>query len=945
MTRLTSFFFMLSMLSFPARADAQAASAVVRGTVVDVSSAPIVGATVAIEGTTFGAITDSEGKFLILGAEPGTAVVTVSFIGYKRFRSEPLELRRDESCELSVTLEPESSQLDGAVVVATRKVDSDAGLIAQMRSARYVASGISAQTIARTQDKDASEVIRRVPGISVIDDKFVIVRGLAQRYNNVWINGAAVPSSEADTRAFSFDVLPSSQIDNLLIVKSPAPELPADFSGGFIRIRTKVVPEENSLTISYGTGFNSVTHSNDFRYAPGSATDWLGFDNGMRSLKNVPHRVDNDDVTTVDRVTRTGFNNDWRVLSRRPTIDQKLNIALNRRFVTARRDAVGLVAALNYSNTNKSLLRMENSQFGIYNYTEDEPLYNFKYTDNQYTNDVKLGAMLNLSYVPAADKRSCVSRYEFRNIFNQLGRNRFTDREGWRNVSGYYEQQQDEYLYVSRSAYTGQFAGSHDWIRSGAKFDWNAAYSYSNRRQPDRRIVEREKNPENGIYEYSIDQGSVSRYFTSLDEHVVSAGANLSLPLFPDGTLRPELRTGLYGEYKTRRYATRNFLYKWNAYQNKLPAGFGSLPAEQIFAPENLGAPDKLHVQDETHNTDDYSAHSDVLAAYAALNMSLGRFNVYAGVRFESYRSSLESYPSETNFRTRTNTYRYNNALPSLNATYNLTPRMLVRLAYGMSVNRQEFRELSPSTYYDFDMFSTITGNPDLRQAVVQNVDLRYELYPAAGETISVAVFYKHFKNPIEWNYVDAGGSYQFSFENARSARNYGVEIDLRKSLAFIGMNNFMLTLNAAWIESKVLFGEQSREHDRPMQGQSPYLVNAGLFYQNGRIGFAAGILYNRIGKRIVGIGRVSTSGGDTFNSNIPDMYEMPRNSLDLTVGQRLCKWLEAKAAARDLLGDAVRFMQFPRFRDSEGVVHERSQTTKRYYPGRSFSLSLTATF
>ena len=434
MTRLTSFFFMLSMLSFPARADAQAASAVVRGTVVDVSSAPIVGATVAIEGTTLGAITDSEGKFLILGAEPGTAVVTVSFIGYKRFRSEPLELRRDESCELSVTLEPESSQLDGAVVVATRKVDSDAGLIAQMRSARYVASGISAQTIARTQDKDASEVIRRVPGISVIDDKFVIVRGLAQRYNNVWINGAAVPSSEADTRAFSFDVLPSSQIDNLLIVKSPAPELPADFSGGFIRIRTKVVPEENSLTISYGTGFNSVTHSNDFRYAPGSATDWLGFDNGMRSLKNVPHRVDNDDVTTVDRVTRTGFNNDWRVLSRRPTIDQKLNIALNRRFVTARRDAVGLVAALNYSNTNKSLLRMENSQFGIYNYTEDEPLYNFKYTDNQYTNDVKLGAMLNLSYVPAADKRSCVSRYDFRNIFNQLGRNRFTDREGWRNV-------------------------------------------------------------------------------------------------------------------------------------------------------------------------------------------------------------------------------------------------------------------------------------------------------------------------------------------------------------------------------------------------------------------------------------------------------------------------------------------------------------------------------
>ena len=501
---------------------------------------------------------------------------------------------------------------------------------------------------------------------------------------------------------------------------------------------------------------------------------------------------------------------------------------------------------------------------------------------------------------------------------------------------------------MSRSAYTGQFAGSHDWIRSGAKFDWNAAYSYSNRRQPDRRIVEREKNPENGIYEYSIDQGGVSRYFTSLDEHVASAGANLSLPLFPDGTLPPRV---------THRTIRR--------IQNA-PLRYPQLPLQVECLSEQAARRFRLAARRADLRTGKSGRTRQ--AARSGRNAQHGRLlgpqrragrlqrgaehvaralqRLRRRARFESYRSSLESYPSETNFRTRTNTYRYNNALPSLNATYNLTPRMLVRLAYGMSVNRQEFRELSPSTFYDFDMFSTITGNPDLRQAVVQNINLRYELYPAAGETISVAVFLQAFQESDQMELCRCRRLLPvFSFENARSARNYGVEIDLRKSLAFIGMNNFMLTLNAAWIESKVLFGEQSREHDRPMQGQSPYLVNAGLFYQNGRIGFAAGILYNRIGKRIVGIGRVSTSGGDTFNSNIPDMYEMPRNSLDLTVGQRLCKWLEAKAAARDLLGDAVRFMQFPRFRDSEGVVHERSQTTKRYYPGRSFSLSLTATF
>ena len=920
-------------------------TASLRGKVTDRSDGkPVAYASVSIEGTTIGTVTDADGLFTLSGIPAGSRIVSVSLLSYARFRSAPLDLGAGEQRELNVSLRSEAASVKDVVVVSARKVNSDAGLTADMRSARYVASGISGQMIARTQDKDASEVIRRVPGISVIDDKFVIVRGLAQRYNNVWINGAAVPSSEADTRAFSFDMIPSSQIDNLVIVKSPAPELPGDFSGGFIQVRTKRVPEQDALHLSYGTGFNTVTHTRDFRYNPGSRTDFLGFDDGGRSLRGVPARVDNADDATVDRVTRSGFRNDWRVLSRRPLPDQKFTAAYSRRFASRRDDRIGLVAGLSYSYTNKSLIDMENSQFGIYNHAEDRPLYNFKYTDNQYTTDARLGAMLNLSFEPSAADRRCISTYEFRNLFNQFGRSRFTDREGWRNVSGYYEQQQDEYMYQSRSAYTGQFSGNHRW-GDDTRLDWNAAYSYSNRNQPDRRIVEREKNPENGVLEYSISQGSVSRYFTRLDEHVASAGANLSRTLNAGGGFAPELRAGLYGEYKTRRYDTRNFLYKWNAYDNDLPRGFGSLPNEEIFADANLGAPRRLHVQEETDNTDNYTAGARLLAAYAALNMPLGRFTVYAGARFESYRTVLTSYPSEISFRTEKRRYHTANLLPSLNATYGFGRNSQLRLAYGMSVNRQEFRELSPSTYYDFEIFSTITGNPDLRQALVQNVDFRYELYPGAGEMVSVALFYKHFRNPIEWTYVDAGGSYQFSFENADRADNYGVEVEIKKSLGFVGLRNFMVTLNAAWIESRVRFSEESREHDRPMQGQSPYLVNAGLFYQNGRIGFSAGALYNRIGRRIVGIGRVSTGGGESFNNNIPDMYEMPRNSFDLTLSQRVFEFLEVKAAVRDILADPVEFVQFPKFVDGSGSVQNRRQTTKRYYPGRSFSLTLTATF
>ena len=930
------------ILFFSLALGAQTRPGLIRGRVTDAQTqAPIVGASVVIEGTSRGASTDDKGEFLLGNLAPGTYRIRISMLTYKPFLSEPLALKKGEELVLDAALTEQVSEMENVVVVVSRPVGTDAGLISQMREASLVASGVSAQHIARTQDKDASEIVRRIPGISIIDNKFIIVRGLAQRYNNTWINGAAVPSSEADTRAFSFDIIPSSQIENVMIVKSPVAEVPADFAGGFVQLRTKIVPENNSVSVSYGTGINTATHFKDFKYVKGSGTDFLGWDNGMRSFNGPDGRIDNNDAALVDRITREGFNNDWRVRSRRPLWDQKLNVAVNRFYRLRSEDRIGLLFSVNYSNSNKSLTDMENNQYGVYNYREDKPQANFKYTDDQYTNDVKLGAMLNLSWVPKP-KGGTISKYEFRNIFNQLGLSRYTTREGWRNVSGYYEQQQDEYLYASRTAYTGQFAGEHRMART--KVDWNAAYSYSNRNQPDRRIIEREKNPENEIYEYSIDQGSVSRYFTSLHEHLVSAGANLSHPFGPSADKPAELRAGVYGEYKTRDYNTRDFIYKWNNTGNRLPDGFASLPADQIFAPENLGT-GKLTVQDNTDNTDNYSASNYLAAAYAAVNVPLGRFNLYGGVRFERFVTSLKSYTQTAGDRTRTYDYDYNNLFPSANFTYDLTKKSLLRLAYGMSVNRPEFRELSPSTYYDFDMFSTITGNPELKQATIHNIDLRYELYPGAGETVSLSLFYKRFANPIEWIYVDAGGSYQFSFENALSADNYGVELEVRKDLAFMGMQNFTLSLNAAWIESKVHFSEESLEHDRPMQGQSPYLVNAGLFYRNPELGLSVGALYNRIGKRIVGIGRVSTSGGDTFNNNIPDMYETPRDAVDLTFGIRLSKTFELKGYVRDLLCQRVIFAQYPEFRDEAGNVHERTQITKSYDPGRSFSLSLTATF
>jgi TonB-dependent receptor len=357
-----------------------------------------------------------------------------------------------------------------------------------------------------------------------------------------------------------------------------------------------------------------------------------------------------------------------------------------------------------------------------------------------------------------------------------------------------------------------------------------------------------------------------------------------------------------------------------------------------MMRPEYLEA-GKFFVSDASDRTNDYTGSNMLASGYAGINIPLGKFNAYAGLRYENNRMSLTNHVTINTDETETFDYSQSDFFPSVNATYNINRQHLLRVAFGKSINRQEFREVSPSTYYDFDLFSFVRGNAKLKQAYIQNFDFRYEIYPSSGEMVSLALFYKRFVNPIEWTYIDAGGSYTFTFENASRADNYGLELDVKKSMDFIGLPDFSLSFNGALIRSKVRFDEGSVEHDRPMQGQSPYLANAGLFYQRGSLG--AGLMYNIIGKRIVGIGRTDNSQGGSIDNDVPDMYEMPRHAIDLSVSYKFGKHVELNAGIRDILAAPFAYKQFPEFIAGDGHIQKREQITKKYYPGRNFSLTL----
>lgn len=904
------------------------------------------------------AVTDIDGNFSLQNLKDGTYTLYIKYVGYKTQKIDGVQLKggkwidgkaivsskdtsskndASEKALLTIALQPDEQQLNEVTITAVERRNTDAAMIQVVKNSPVIVSNVSAQEISRTQDTNAGEVIRRVPGVSLIDDKFVMVRGLSQRYNNVWVNGGAVPSSEADSRAFSFDIIPSSQIDNLTIVKSPTAEYPADYSGGFIIVNTKEIPAENSFNIAVGGNWNTSSAFKDFSYSKGSGTDFLGFDNGLRNLNGGIHadlnpQLDANGKPVGDYATSllgNGLNNDWLVKNRKPLGDLKLAASLNRRWMLGGR-TLGMLAAMNYTNEYRTYENMENNLYGIYDAANDKPNYLRHSVDDQYNNNVRLGAMLNFTFLSKDGNH----KYQLKNIFNQLATSRYTWRDGVSAQSNL--ERSAEYYYRSRTTYNGQLTGKHTFTSDA--LDWSIGYAYANRHLPDRRRYLIDDALESGVYALSTGN-DISREWTQLDEHILSLGVN-DKHHFKFGNFEPDLQVGAYGEYRSREYQTRNFIYNWNVSDNNMPSDFRHSDIPTLLSSEaNMGY-DKLYLLEEKQMRNNYRGHNTLGAGYLALSLPFGKLGIHAGVRFEHNDMELISNSRDYEKSESSRHYKTDDVFPSLNTTYKISDQHQVRLSYARSINRPEFREVSSSVYYDFDLASNVQGNTELKNCYVDNLDLRYEWYPSRGELISLAVFYKHFDSPIEWTYTVAGGTdLIYSYKNAKSANNYGVELDIRKNLGFIGLKDFSWSFNGALIKSKVQFEKGAKEEDRPMQGQSPYLINTGIFYKNAPLKMDIALLYNRIGKRIIGVGRSEGSTGDDSNSRVPHSYEMPRNTIDFSLAKKFGEHLELKLNVRDLLAEKIYYKQFADVTYSDGSKKEVEEIARCYKPGRNIGL------
>jgi hypothetical protein len=910
----------------------------------------LIGANILIQGTTKGAITDLDGFFVINTIADGIYNLIVSYVSYDQ-QIIRAEIKKGNAAEINVNLQPSSVTLGEVKVTASRRSDTEMSMISSIRNGSLLLNGISKQQISRSQDKDASEVISRVPGVTVRDGKFINVRGLDERYNVVLINGIGAPSSESDRRAFSFDMLPSSLIDNLILYKTPAPEIPADFAGAVVQMQTRNTIDANSTDISYSTGYRQHTTFEDFYNYKGGKYDWLGFDDGTRALpegfptiaefRELADVADESDKAKITELGRS-FNKIWSPRMTRSIPDQSLGVTLNRKFLLGN-VSIGNITSVGYS-TGDQYREIFRAGYQAYDVINDRPDTAYYFNDDAYSTKTKLNGLFNWLFVFGNNQK-----IEFRNFFNQISDKQTILRLGRDFYGGSYKSA-TELSFQSRSIYTGQLGGNFNFKQSLINLNWTLGYSYTNKLQPDIRRIEMSRNEdsENDIYTLSLnfnaDPKLLGRLTLKNYEHIYFGGINYSHKI-PMGNITPELKTGILIEQKIRDYVARNIGY---AISNVLNFNWNLIyqPIDSVFQDKNINFTDGIKLDESTDLSDSYNAGNNLYAAYAGINIPFRNLKLYAGLRLEKNIQTLEGcYRSGVPISIDND---FTDFFPSMNLAYDLTDKSLLRFAYGRTINRPEFREISPYTYYDFEEKATIYGKPGLMNSYIQNLDLRYEFFPANGDIITFGGFFKHFTNPIEAHLVEAGSGRNYTFDNAESAQSYGLEVDMRKSLTALESSNsnilsslrhIVVIFNAALIKSKLHTNDpNARESFRKMQGQSPYIFNVGLFYDNQDNGLMMSVLYNVIGPRIMYVGDIDE----------PHIIQMPRNLIDIALNKRIGKYFTLKAGIKDLFNQPVELRQNERIQLIPGNTEsemKRIQRTQIYKPSTSFLIGLSVNF
>jgi outer membrane receptor protein involved in Fe transport len=790
-------------------------------------------------------------------------------------------------------------------------------VLQERKLSAVVSDSIGREELNSGASSDAAGALQKVTGVSVVGGGFVYVRGLGERYSSTQLNGAAIPTTEPEKRVVPLDLFPASLIENIKIAKTYSPDLPAEFSGGVVQMQTIEFPTQRMFNLSFKTGFNTATTFNKFLTYPGGSGDFFGFGGGSRAIPaSIPTtaRLFPGQFTKPElQAFGQAFPDNWEptaVNSARPALDWSASGGGTfGRF--------GIVGAISF--TNKPQVQSE-----LQNYIRQgagAPIIFTNYPDfREYSESAKVGAIFN-----TAVRLTPSNKLIFRNTYTHDA-----DKTA-REFSGYdggvdTDIASQRLRYIERSLLSTGVEGDHSLAAlHNSLLHWQFTYSDSTRNEPDLREVLRNLLPD-GRYSFSASGSSGVRFFADLHDKIYEPQADYSIPFFKGG-ISGLFKAGVRATVRRRDFSARRFLYA--------PQQFTTLnlflPSNQLFGPDNI-RPTGFQITEFTRATDTYAAEMNIFAGYAMVDISFGpRMRLEGGVRIEDADQRVITYDNRVPNATPVKAGLQNrDPAPAINAIYSLSKKQNFRLSYSRTVSRPDFRELSPFDFNNVLGGFVTAGNPDLKRAVINNFDARWEYFSSGNQLLAASFFAKTFTDPIEQTIVPSNDLRQ-TFVNAKGARNIGIELELRRSLVTLTprLREFAVSGNFTFVDSNIEIRPEDAtivtSQSRPLLGQSRYIANAVLQWTRAKWRSDAKFYANYVSRRV--------SDAGTFR--VPDIYQEANTFLDFVYqyrpGGERGKWA-IRFEAENLADNDYRWTQGP-------------FVQRDYHLGRNFQIGFSYSF
>lgn len=807
-------------------------------------------------------------------------------------------------------------QLSGVTVHGQSTTGAQSLYLDERRSAAVVAEAIGIEQIARTGDTDVATTLKRITGLSLIDGKYVYVRGLGERYSSVLLNGAPIPSPDYTRRVVPLDLFPTELLDGLVVQKGYSPDMPGEFGGGTVQLRTREIPRGFFFRAAGTLGYvDGTTGEDGLRYAGGGG-DWTGYDDGAREIPRSladaigggrflrPQSSTNPNGASPADLQRYGRDLaglGYGIHSKSVGPDGGFSLGIGNGFKLSDDVRLGLISALRYNQSWDNVHEKRNvyaaSNAGL------SPVAAEAVDDTQRNIDLSyfLGFGLDIGMNHRLGLTSMLLR-------QTDGRAKISDGTVDSVDSRFYEQK-----WLENQLHGEQLYGHHAFpALHDLELDWRYTYAKAGRDEPNTRRYRYDYAGD--VLEFSRRSDSNSQTFGNLSDLQRDFNVKAMLPFsFADGSTLA-LSSGAERTKRSRAAAIRNFTFQL-APGSTLPGDIPDLferPIGEILAPDNI-RPDGFVLRETTRATDNYRAGQTLDAGFVNADFNLrGRYRLAFGVRREKNQQDVTTFSivndSAPPVVARDDSTHW---LPAAAFTWIYSDQAQLRASFSRTLSRPDFRELSRAPFTDPELDIDTIGNPELKTTRIRNLDLRWEYYFSDVDSFSLGAFDKKFSDPIERLRLP-GSLPLLSFANANSAHAYGLELEVQKNLGFVSerwwkgvdLSDFHVGMNYSRIRSNVQLDAASAGYQtnlsRPMQGQSPYIVNAQFGYLDADRGLEATLLFNRFGRRI---SQVGVQGQ-------PDIYEESFDALDFQFRQRFADHWRWSLRLRNLLDPRVSYTQ-----------------------------------